>query len=441
MSPYCRTELDLTREINSSNPLAAALQQHPQYSLRAIEAAMRRLATTAAVQTQHMGFRLQYVAADLPSAAWFVGSVSSPQFWSGAESDDLAVHVASLLRTCFQLNGRYEYSDGNTVAEQMTHLIVYGPQLSAIQSYAHAAWMEAGTGSSSSNSSSNISGSSSRSRNSKIVQLSSYTEPCPQPLLRIASLLLMQYGQALAMLQTAAPYAAPCHAHTYCCDNLAQSLFDCLGYMRWLGPQLQQLLLPGDPRKAAAALQDLQEQQQQLQQELEASLWRLHKVAPIIGPDDKQLQQESVMNAIKAAARQLHMKVAALGDKCKVDEELLEQLAESSSSSNGAHLEALPVPDVDVDALASSRPDIPIRLDDLDPARLLFVHPAIVEKAAALVGAELPQQLQQFGSALWSALPQLRCCNNAACANLGSISEAKLVAGRASRCSKCKAAK
>jgi hypothetical protein len=120
----------------------------------------------------------------------------------------------------------------------------------------------------------------------------------------------------------------------------------------------------------------------------------------------------------------------------------------AGSSSNTAQLisssirrEGVAVPAVDVFALASSRPEGQISLSELDPAEVLLGHSVSAEALGAWVGTELPQQLQQFGSALWSSLPQPRCCNNAACANLGSISEAKLVAGRTSKCSKCKAAK
>jgi hypothetical protein len=64
-----------------------------------------------------------------------------------------------------------------------------------------------------------------------------------------------------------------------------------------------------------------------------------------------------------------------------------------------------------------------------------------VDLASGLVGEQLLRQLCQFGAALWAALPQPICCNNAACSSLGSISEAKLVARKGSRCSKCQVAR
>jgi hypothetical protein len=287
------------------------------------------------------------------------------------------------------------------------------------------------------------------------MQLSSYREPCPQPLLQTISLLLINFGQALSavlQLEVAGPVA------TYYYHDLAQSLFGCLGHMHWLRPQLQQLLLPGNPRKAAAALQGLQEQQQQLQQALEAALWRFRKLAETMNYGSSE-QQQQMLEVQKAAVLLMKQFVsykssnlgsaaatAAVGSNGQSDQAVLprQALADSSSSSSSCHStsrEGVSVPTVDIDAVVSLKPEGPLGLADLDPAKLLFVHPAAAATAAALIGSELPQQLQQFGSALWSAQPQLRCCNNAACANLGSISEAKLVAGMASRCSKCKAAK
>jgi hypothetical protein len=189
--------------------------------------------------------------------------------------------------------------------------------------------------------------------------------------------------------------------------------------VHWLRPQLQQLLLPGDVRKAAAALQELQEQQHHLRQALETALWRLKKAAVLIancqiGRELQQWQQQHGSTNSIGYGHCFGRSIICEGE-CTADVNLVE--------------------------LASSRPEASPRLADLDSTQMPIDGSLKAETAAALVGTELPQQLQQFGSALWSALPQPRCCNNAACANLGSISEAKLVAGRTSRCSKCKAAK
>jgi hypothetical protein len=229
---------------------------------------MRRLAAAKEELLMGTGFDLRSLAALLPTTAWLIGSVSSPQFWSGAESDDLAAQVASLLRTCFKMDSKDELcaEQGSTAAWfNFRQLINIGNALAAIQSYAHAAWKAAGSNSSSSSSRNAGSNTAGEASSSIVVQLSSYTEPCPHPRLQIASLLLMNCGKALAeMLQSTEEGAA--NAALFECNMFAECMFECLGCVHWLKSQLQQLLLPGDPRKAAAALQGLQEQQQQLQQ-------------------------------------------------------------------------------------------------------------------------------------------------------------------------------
>jgi hypothetical protein len=171
-------------------------------------------------------------------------------------------------------------------------------------------------------------------------------------------------------------------------NAIATSLIDCPGYVEWVGGQLQQLVLQGEQRKAAAALQDLQEQQQQLQHALAAAVRQLNTTADMSAWDyteQVQPQQQHVSSC-------------------------------SSTSGDSSTQQQQQYPDADIVMLESSTP-------------------------AALISAELPVLLQAFGEAMWSALRHPRCCNNAACANLGTVSEAKLVAGKASKCSKCKAAK
>jgi hypothetical protein len=62
--------------------------------------------------------------------------------------------------------------------------------------------------------------------------------------------------------------------------------------------------------------------------------------------------------------------------------------------------------------------------------------------AAALLqcmwGDVLPGQLRAFGAAVAAALPVGWACNNAACANLGKLSELQLVTGKAKVCAGCK---
>jgi hypothetical protein len=181
----------------------------------------------------------------------------------------------------------------------------------------------------------------------------------------------------------------------------------------WLGGELQQLVLPGDPRRAAAALQDLQGQQQQLQQALATAVCRLNEAAPRAVSAERalQLQQEQQEKPFMPPSfwsSQMHVQQSTA------------QLAE----------------------LANRHPADTTSMEDLDPTQFQSVRfelPAAV--AASLIGPQLRQQLQQIGAVLWSALPQPRCCNNWECLNMARVSEAKLVAGKASRCSKCKVAR
>jgi hypothetical protein len=387
-----------------------------------MEAAMRQLAAAPVEETQQLGLDLQSTAIRLPTASWFYGSAGSPQFWSGAESDELAVQLASLLRTCLKIESSNPQRDS---AAAQRSLVRTGKLLGLLHVYAFMAWATehnstmssisnaAGETSSSSNSRRVDEAGSSSSLSSWTVQLSNLKEPCPQPLLQLASLLIMRFAIALAVVLQVTPRGSD-DDQSVQCNDLAGFLFDCLGHVHWLRLQLQQQLLPGDLRKAAAALQGLQEQQQQLQQALEAAVWRLNKFALVADSGDGQAAQVLLSP---------------------------QELVTSGSNISSTDREGALIPAVDIDALASSRPEGSISLADLSPDATPDGLTMAAATAAALVGAELPQQLQQFGSALWSALPQPRCCNSAACANLGSISEAKLVAGRASRCSKCKVAK
>jgi hypothetical protein len=198
----------------------------------------------------------------------------------------------------------------------------------------------------------------------------------------MSSLLLIMFAQALAatLQQTALGLQGVVFIQS---KPLADALMQCQGVIAWLGGQLQQLLLPGEQRKAAAALRDLQEQQHQLQQALLVALSQLNETAEQAQPQPQQ-QHVSSSNS-------------------------------RSSGDNSMQQQQQQYPDTDIDLLESREPAEPI--------------------------SELPGLLLNFGEALWSALPQPRCCNNAACTNLDSVSDAKLVAGKASRCSKCKVAK
>jgi hypothetical protein len=198
-----------------------------------------------------------------------------------------------------------------------------------------------------------------------------------------------------------------------CTPVLAGALYDTVQHVALLGQQLQHLLLPGNKKAAAAALQGLQEKQQQLKQALTAALWRLRKAQDI---EQQFLQQ-------------------------------LQRLADSSSSSCSISLEILHMHTTQKDAaiadLANKQPPAAYTVyADARAAQQDEGQQTLpVGVATQLVGPQLLLQLREFGCALWSALPQPSCCNNAACTNLGSISEAKLVSAKGSRCSKCQVAR
>jgi hypothetical protein len=167
-------------------------------------------------------------------------------------------------------------------------------------------------------------------------------------------------------------------------DNslLVDVLQQILQHVVLLGRQLQRLLLPGNRKAAAAALHGLQEKQQQLQQLLRAALWRLSRA-----------QDQDVQFA----------------------ELIFQEPPESFEATAVDHAE--------------------------QQGQAAELQAMLPEVAAMLVGPRLLLQLSDFGCALWSALPQPHCCNNVACINFGSISEAKLVSGKGSRCSKCQVAR
>jgi hypothetical protein len=204
-------------------------------------------------------------------------------------------------------------------------------------------------------------------------------------------------------------------------------MFRGLGFVHWLGPQLQQLVLPGKPNKAAAAVRGLQEQQQQLQQALAAAVWRLRQAATLLSSAQaarqpvQQQQQQQPMEAestvyITSEQPWEYSPAAAAADAA--------MLAELDGTPFAAHLS----------------------LAELDPSAISDSYKLPAAAAARLVGAELPVLLRELGRKLWSALPQPRCCNNWACANLAGVSEAKLVrpaagGGKSNKCSGCKTAR
>jgi hypothetical protein len=195
---------------------------------------------------------------------------------------------------------------------------------------------------------------------------------------------------------------------------LADVLSQCLQHVQWLGVQLQQLVLPGQPDKAAAALQDLQEQQLQLQQELVAAIWRLDQAFESAQASDREREQAAIRAGFVMSAG---MRLSPYHAEHHTHE--VWQLV--GRTPTGPYL-----------AAAAQRSE----WTDYDLYYMLAV-----DLASKLVGEQLLRQLRQFGAALWAALPQPHCCNNAGCSSLGSISEVKLVARKGSRCSNCQVAR
>jgi hypothetical protein len=238
-------------------------------------------------------------------------------------------------------------------------------------------------------------------------------------------------------------------------DKLSRLLLRCLQHVHWVGGQLQQLVLPGKQKKAAAALQDLQEQQQQLQQALIAAVWRLDKAGEIMrAVTAQQIPQSTPFRVLgfdpsSDTSYQLSYWLHYQGLQLRQQQQQQRQQCNGSSSSSSSSSSNTPI--AQLTELASCQPDETLQLADLVLAqqqqqqqnREVFLSPKV---AVDVAGPKLSQQLQQFGSALWSALPQPRCCNNAGCTNLAGVSEAKLVlpaagSGRSNKCSACKTAR
>jgi hypothetical protein len=62
-----------------------------------------------------------------------------------------------------------------------------------------------------------------------------------------------------------------------------------------------------------------------------------------------------------------------------------------------------------------------------------------LQRASIAGGAQLLQQVMHLAEGVCAGLPLRHCCNNPGCVNLGGLSEAGLVAGAGSRCSRCRA--
>jgi hypothetical protein len=246
--------------------------------------------------------------------------------------------------------------------------------------------------------------------------------------------MLMLFGDALdAIPETVSAWetiSGPGLALTMTGRGLADVLFSCLGFVHWLGPQLQQLVLPGKANKAAAAVRGLQEQQQQLQQVLAVAVWRLRQAAALLSaaqaarqPVQQQQQQQQQQQPMEADST------------VYITSEQPWEYSPAAAAADAAMLAEL----------GGSAPAAQPSLAELDPSGILDNYKLPAAAAAQLVGPEVPVLLRELGRKLWSALPQPRCCNNWACANLAGVSEAKLVrpvgSSNSNKCSGCKTAR
>jgi hypothetical protein len=421
-----------------SAALITAVQHHPHCALQAFDAGMRHVIGHLQNANTDESYTALQFARLLPSCRWVTCNIGQPGLWSGAESDDLVLHVASLLRSCMKATCLLQRVDWMENIEAYHLFSVMNLLEAASTNYAAAAAATAAEeenscagatccrssmplpGSQVSNPSSSSSSSSSQLHGAQ--QLST----APPVFLQLMGLCLMLFEQAVSERYYEEPniWALATGGVDILERELSRIWFRCLQHVQWVGAQLQQLVLPGDPAKAAAALEDLQEQQQQLQQALTVAVWRLNKTA------------ESWAAAAAAAA--------APGPR-----PMQHGIGVGSSSSSSRRLSRGSTAGRSTFNLAefvNCRPDAPLELAALDPSKLpaYYALPKLrltIADVAALLRSQLPVLLHDFGGMLWSALPLPRCCGNLACANLGSVSEVKLVAGKASRCSKCHVAR
>jgi hypothetical protein len=214
---------------------------------------------------------------------------------------------------------------------------------------------------------------------------------------------------------------------------VAEVVFGLLQCVFWVGTQLPLLELLGDQRKAAKVRQELQEQQQQLQQALQQAMQLL-------------LQSAEAAGARPDLVPRLFWQLLPQHNAATTTTTTTTTSSSSSSSSNDSGeigvLSGLAVP-ANPAAWNLRRAHEVL----LASEALAGLYPAVLGEwqvtqaaAAGMVGCGLLQQLQDFGGALCSQLPQAYCCSNGGCSNVAGVSESKLC-GKSSRCSKCKVAR
>jgi hypothetical protein len=174
---------------------------------------------------------------------------------------------------------------------------------------------------------------------------------------------------------------AACTAGSISGKDLAYAVFQCLQHVHWAGTQLQQLELPGAPRKAAAALNALQGKQCSLQCSLQQAMQQLLESAEAAGARANRSLQVTNMHPQE------------------------QQLQEGSESSRNT----LSTLHVERDPAESSAGQVAFKQEVLVSGSLFELHPSKLEQwqmpqtaAAKIVDCGLQQQLQAFGEGLWS---------------------------------------
>jgi hypothetical protein len=409
------------------NSLAAAVKQHPQAALSSIEAGFRYLRSSGLFDAGSISGEI----AQLPLLKWLLncipslcypGGVGPADQFDSASLGELVRHVCSLLRTLFKLVLAAEPL--GKLAEQLLgakHAARSNRLLWMAATSAAGAAPAAAT-SSSNGSSSSGGGSSSSTWQHPFLQLTGLGFIVSAQGMRNHLQATGSSGGSSSRASDSSGVAdqqqqqhATRMAGSISGKDLAYAVFDCLQYVFWAGTQLQQLVLPGTPSKAAAALDALKAHQCNLQCSLQQAMQQLLGAAAAAGA---------------GANRQLQVQM-----KPEAQEER-EDAVRCRNMPRVLHVERDPA------EIWAGRGNF--KQEVLVSRVLLKLYPGKLEQwqmphtaAAKIVDCGLLQQLQAFGEALWSQLPQLHCCNNAACTNVAGLSESKL---KASRCSKCKAA-
>jgi hypothetical protein len=382
---------------------------------------------------------LKWLLSGIPELC-YPGGVGPAEQFDSASIDELARHVCALLRTLFKLVLAADPQDKQTdqlldvrhAARSNRLLWMAGIHLDGSAFAAGAAPVAA---SNSSHGSSNSSGSSSSNWQPPFLQLMGLGFIVSAQGLRRH---LQAAGSNSSSSSSSSSSSAAdsnrvadqqqqqqqprnkLHAGSISGKDLAHAVFQCLQYVLWASTQLRQLVLPGEPGTAAAAIEALRGQALMLNGSLQHAMRQL-------------------LHSAEAAGARANRKVYVLKMRSQEQEQEQEQgQGQKEGAVSSSLLSELAMPRVlqverDPAEVAAGRGAF--RQEVLVCEVLAELYPGTLEhwqitRAAArqIVSKwELLQQLQAFGEALWSQLPQPHCCNNWGCINVAGVSESKLV--------------